>query len=250
MRKTAIVDIGAAPIDGPPTYKAMLDAGQCTVVGFEPQPKMLEELHRAAGPNETYRSDVIGDGLTHTLYVAAYPGMTSILPLDQAALGMFQKVSDGSRTVATFNVPTSRLDDVIFPEQHCDFLRMDVQGAEAMILDNAHETLKNTVAIQLEMSWIPVYAGQLNIGEMDLKLRSLGFMPHKCIGVRSRAIAGSVNPQESQLLEGDFTYIRDLRSPLTAEQIHHLGMLAWYVFGSGDLHSRCANQLEQMRKAA
>ncbi len=247
MRKTAIIDIGAAPLDGPATYKAMLDAGLCTVVGFEPQPEQLAALEKIQGPDETYMGVVIGDGHQHTLRVAAYPGMTSLLPLDQAALGMFQKVSEGSRITKEFLVQTFSLDML---GKHCDFLRMDVQGSEAMIIDNAHETLRDAVAVQLEMSWIPVYVGQLNIGEMDLKLRSLGFMPHKCIGVRSRAIAGSVNPQESQLLEGDFTYIRDLRGPLSREQVYHLGQLAWHVFQSGDLHRRCVNQLEQMRQAA
>ncbi len=243
MRKTAIIDIGAAPIDGPQTYEPMLSAGLCTVIGFEPQPEMLARLSKTAGPDETYYSTAIGDGGPHTLHTSAYPGMTSLLPLDMAALSMFQMVSTGSRQVAETVVETARLDDLGHP---CDFLRMDVQGAEAMIIDHAHETLAGAVAVQLEMSWIPVYVGQLPIGEMDVKLRGLGFMPHKCIGVRSRAIAGSVNPQESQLLEGDFVYIRDLRTAMTVDQLHHLGMLALHVFGSGDLHRRCANQLEMM----
>jgi hypothetical protein len=37
-RPTAIVDIGANPIDGDPPYKPMLQKGLCRVTGFEPQP--------------------------------------------------------------------------------------------------------------------------------------------------------------------------------------------------------------------
>jgi len=36
-RLTAVLDIGANPIDGEPPYKGMLAAGLCTVTGFEPQ---------------------------------------------------------------------------------------------------------------------------------------------------------------------------------------------------------------------
>ncbi len=215
------------------------------MVGFEPQPEMLAALQ--GGREKVYHPDVVADGKRHTLRIAEYPGMTSLLPIDPDAMGMFRSVSTGARIVDEYEVETVRLDDLHLP---CDLLRMDVQGAEAMILDNAHETLADAVAIELEMSWIPIYKGQLSIGEMDSKLRALGFMPHRCVGVRKRMLAGSTYPQESQLMEGDFTYIRDLRSDMTAEQLHHLGMLAWYVFFSGDLHHRCMNQIERMKEAA
>ncbi len=247
MRLTSIIDIGAAPIDGPPTYKPMLDAGLCTVTGFEPQQKMLEALRAKAGPNETYHPYVVADGKRHTLRVAEYAGMTSLLRIDRDAMSMFRSVSTGARIVDKYEVETVRLDDL---NLSCDFLRMDVQGSEEMILDNAHKTLVSAVAIELEMSWIPIYKGQLHLGDMDRKLRALGFMPHRCVGVRNRMLAGSKYPQESQLMEGDFTYIRDLRGEMTAEQLYHLGMLAWYVFFSGDLHHYCMNKVAQMKEAA
>ncbi len=37
-RLTAVVDVGANPIDGVPPYRPLLAKGLCTVVGFEPQP--------------------------------------------------------------------------------------------------------------------------------------------------------------------------------------------------------------------
>ena len=53
-RPTVIVDIGANPIDGEPPYKAMLEAGLCEVIGFEPQPEALARLREAATAKETY----------------------------------------------------------------------------------------------------------------------------------------------------------------------------------------------------
>ena len=43
-RLTAVVDIGANPIDGEPPYREMLRKGLCNVTGFEPQPEALASL--------------------------------------------------------------------------------------------------------------------------------------------------------------------------------------------------------------
>jgi len=49
-RLTAVVDIGANPIDGDPPYHEMLRKGLCTVTGFEPQPDALASLLQRKGP--------------------------------------------------------------------------------------------------------------------------------------------------------------------------------------------------------
>ncbi len=52
-RLTAIVDIGANPIDGDPPYKSMLQVRLCRVVGFEPQPEALAALNARKSDHET-----------------------------------------------------------------------------------------------------------------------------------------------------------------------------------------------------
>src|SRR2546430_12444140 len=49
-RLTAVVDVGANPIDGDPPYSAMLAAGLCEVTGFEPQASALQRLGQKNGP--------------------------------------------------------------------------------------------------------------------------------------------------------------------------------------------------------
>ncbi len=61
-RLTAVVDIGANPIDGDPPYKEMLAAGLCTVIGFEPQADALAALNRRRTPRERYLPYAVGDG--------------------------------------------------------------------------------------------------------------------------------------------------------------------------------------------
>ena len=88
-RLTAIVDIGANPIDGDPPYKKMLEAGLCHVTGFEPQRQALDELLRNKGSHEHYLPYAVGDGKPHTLNICKASGMTSLLEPDKNILELF-----------------------------------------------------------------------------------------------------------------------------------------------------------------
>src|ERR1041385_6261318 len=88
-RLTAVVDIGANPIDGDPPYKAMLEAGLCAVTGFEPQAAALERLEQKKGPHERYLPYALGDGSERTLHVCELEGMTSLLVPDPGHLALF-----------------------------------------------------------------------------------------------------------------------------------------------------------------
>ena len=68
---TAVVDIGANPIDAEPPYKQMLAGGLCTVTGSEPQASALAELERRKGPLERYLPLAVGDGTERVLRVCA-----------------------------------------------------------------------------------------------------------------------------------------------------------------------------------
>src|ERR1700728_4243391 len=73
-RRTAIVDVGANPIDGEPPYKAMLAAGLCEVTGFEPQVQALARLEQKKGPFERYLPYALADGTQRTLHVCELEG--------------------------------------------------------------------------------------------------------------------------------------------------------------------------------
>jgi len=88
-RLTAVVDVGANPIDGDPPYKAMLAAGLCEVTGFEPQAGALERLERKKGPRERYLPYALADGTERVLHVCELEGMTSLLVPEPAHLALF-----------------------------------------------------------------------------------------------------------------------------------------------------------------
>ena len=240
-RLTSIVDAGANPIDGEPPYKAMLAAGLCTVTGFEPQAAALSRLEQSKGPGERYLPYALGDGTERTLHVCALEGMTSLLDPDPAQLALFNLFPAWGTVKERIAVPTRRLDDIA-EIAHLDFLKMDVQGAEREILAHGRAKLKETVAIQTEVSFVPLYRGQAPLGEIDLMMRELGFLPHCVTGTKIWPISPMVvgdkpNRGIRQLLETDMVYVRDFSRPgnMSMEQWKHLALVAHHCYGSYDL---------------
>src|ERR1700745_1968334 len=88
-RRTAIVDVGANPIDGDPPYKAMLAAGLCEVIGFEPQAEALARLEQRRGPHERNLTYALGDGTETTLNICELEGMTSLKVPEPRHLALF-----------------------------------------------------------------------------------------------------------------------------------------------------------------
>src|ERR1051325_10323919 len=190
-RLTAVVDIGANPIDGDPPYKAMLAAGLCQVTGFEPQGAALAKLEQSKGPHEQYLPYAVGDGTERTLHVCELEGMTSLLVPDPAHLALFNLFPTWGTVKQQIPITTRKLDDIA-EITALDFLKMDVQGAEREVLAHGRTKLADTVAIQTEVSFVPLYKDQPSFGDMDLALRALGFLPHCVTGTKIWPIAPMV----------------------------------------------------------
>lgn len=251
-RLTAIVDIGANPIDGEPPYKAMLAAGLCEVTGFEPQPAALQKLDRAKGPRERYLPYVLADGTERMLHVCELEGMTSLLVPDPAHLALFNLFPTWGTVKQRIPVKTRKLDEIA-EIAAMDFLKMDVQGAEREVLAHGHAKLKNTVVVQTEVSFVPLYQDQPSFGDMDLALRNLGFLPHSVTGTKIWPIAPMVvgdapNRGIRQLLETDMVYVRNFSEPgaMSAEQWKHLALVAHHCYGSYDLALKAILALMQL----
>lgn len=246
---TIVVDIGANPIDGAPPYKAMLESGICRVIGFEPQPEALEQLRNAATPLETYLPDVVADGENARLHVCSASGMTSLLQPDEDQLALFNLFPQLGTVLETRDVSTVRLDD-IEAIKDLDFLKIDVQGSELTVFSHGRECLKGAVALQTEVSFVPLYVNQPTFGEVDTILRELDFIPHRFMNMKRWALSptefgGNPRYPGNQLLEADIVYVRNFASlpAMPSEKIKHLALLAHYVFGSLDLANRALIEL-------
>jgi FkbM family methyltransferase len=246
-RLTAVVDIGANPIDGAPPYRPMLDRSICTVVGFDPQASAIKLLRRKEGRLETYLPYAIGDGSVQTLHLCAEPGMTGFLKPDAQTLSLFPRLPEFGQVIATEKMQTRALDSIQEIEA-LDFLKVDVQGSELAVFRSGKKRLAEAVVIQTEVSFLPLYEGQPTLGILDIELRSQGFIPHAQIACRRWGLSTMpAGGEANQILEADFVYVRDFRKPdlFAEEQLKHLALIAHHCYRSFDLAQFCLLALEE-----
>ena len=247
-RPTSIIDVGANPINEAP-YSTLLRAGACHVTGFEPQPEAFAELQRIKGPLETYHPHAIGDGSTQTLHIYASGGLTSIFPPHLPGLAALGRPR-WARVLERIALQTLALDAI--PDlAPCDLLKIDIQGGEKLVFDNATRTLSNAVAVIVELRYMQLYEGEPMAGGVDESLRQQGFMLHKLMFNKSQPMphsqAARLNRRRTadQLIDGDAVYLRHPGriADFTDAQVMHLALLAAGVF---DSHSTALYAVDEL----
>lgn len=271
-----VVDIGANPINEVPPYTPLLRAGLAEVVGFEPNPEALAELNAKKGPNERYLPFAVGDGGRHVLRVCASSGMTSLLPPNAELLGYFHGFPHWGRVVEEIEVDTVRLDD-LEDVGAIDYLKIDIQGGELMVFENATESLRSCLAIHTEVEFLPLYVGQPLFAEIDQFMRRHGFVLHtmqplvkravaplsggecpdlgpafgtthaEAVRIMENAFGGNPHAGLNQILWTDALFVRDFTklSLLDAEQLARYALLLHDLYGSYDLALRALMELDR-----
>lgn len=251
-----IADIGAAYIGTQPPYKLLLDTGLARFNAFEADARQHAALRAAYGERIRLFGDAVGDGKTHMLHLAApESGMTSLLKPSAAHLAFFNGFDRFGAVQSVQPIATRRLDDIDgVPD--LDYLKMDIQGAELMALEGGEARLARCVAIQLEVSFMPLYENQPSFGDIDVWMRAHGFVPHAFAELKRWSIApilrnNDIREPFNQLLEADLVYMRDPVTPgvLDTEMTRRLILIAHYVYGSIDLAGRLVQGLAQTGQA-
>lgn len=105
--------------------------------------------------------------------IAANSFSSSILPM----LDSHRSAAPHSSYLYIEKAPLRRLDDVLSTPAgaHNIFLKLDVQGFESQVLAGAVQTLSRALAVQLEMSLVPLYDGEVLIQQMCAEMCRLGF---------------------------------------------------------------------------
>jgi FkbM family methyltransferase len=240
--RVKIVDIGANPIDGDPTpYAMLLRGGHADLIGFEPNPEALAELNAKKGPNEVYLPYAIGDGKRHTLNLCVSSGMTSLLTPNPDVLNLFHGFPLWGTVMSTAEIDTQRLDDI--PEtEGVDLVKIDIQGGELMVFQNATERLADALVIQTEVEFLPLYVDQPLFGDIDVFLRAQGFVFHRFISTVSRTIQpmlvqDNIYAGLSQTVWADAVFVRDFSrlSRLSPRQLLAMAAILHDCYRSYDL---------------
>lgn len=190
-----IIDVGSREMPGTPLHAPLL-AGGATVIGFDyPQ--------------------IIGDGGEGEFRFTRGPLNCSLLEPNLAVLSRFGRLAPLFEVARTERVQTTRLDDI--PAcRDAQYLKLDVQGAEAMVLAGATETLKSVLVVQTEVCFLPLYVDQPLFADLDRILAAHGFRFFSFVYLMTlgaEANGGVVDPDGMrQMLWGDAVYLRDADS--------------------------------------
>ncbi len=132
---------------------------------------------------------------------------------------------------------TVKLDDLVDP---IDFLKMDAQGAELMVINGARFQIANAVCVHTEVSFVPLYAGQPMFGDIDRALVHLGFLFHTFREFHLQRIGDAVS-QCRQVTQADAVYFRDFTKidALSARERETMATIAELCYGSYDLAQLC-----------
>jgi len=247
-----IMDIGAAAINEDPAYTNLMTAGFAHLHAFEGDDRQIKGIRDKYGDLVTIYTDFLFDGTVRDFYQAsAASGMSSLFKPNADVLAFFNEFISFGEVKDVSKVKTVRLDDVKkLPE--LDFIKLDIQGAELCVLQNGRNKLKNVLAVQIKVSFFPLYESQPTFGEVDMWMRSQGFMPHCFLDIKKWSISptifgGNFRIGGNQLLESDIVYVRNplLLSTMSEERLKVFCWLSHYLFKSTDL---CVHILRELMK--
>ncbi len=248
-RMPLIADIGANPLNVP-VYKPLMDSGLCAVVGFEPQKEAYQKLLASENPREHYMNFALGDGAKHRLNVYRESGLSSVYDIDPMSTEVLSRNARRAERLFYQEFETIRLDDVPnLPK--IDLVKIDVQGAEAMVLSNGVRTLSHAVCVIAEVRFFPLYEEEPALDQLLKVLRENGFLLHRFLHLKSQTIqnssSGNINRRRnsSQLLDGDAVFLPDIRrlNERPSEDLKSLALIADAVLQSHDLCLHCLDLL-------
>ncbi|MCE9620190.1 MAG: FkbM family methyltransferase [Planctomycetes bacterium] len=236
-----ILDIGASHVGTDPPYKELLTSGLGRLIGFEPNEAACEKLRQMFGPPHQFFPYFIGDGKAATYYETNWVATGSLFRPNTKLLEKFNMLHELTTPVAEHPVQTTRLDDVQGIGD-VDFIKLDIQGSELSVLQNAQRVLKDATVVQVEVEFVPMYENQPLFADVDIFMRSQGFAFHAFPMFGSRCFKPLVvdaNPMQglNQCLWSDATYVRDWMKldELSPDKLGKFAVLCADIIKSPDL---------------
>ena len=240
-RRPRIVDIGAQML----SFEAHIytPLGRLTpldIIGFDPLEQRMAERRAAEPPDGlTLLPHAIADGGQHVLHINNDDATSSLFPLNLAHNAAFNHLQT-LRTLRTETVQTHRLDEAV-PAGPVDFLKLDIQGSEAMALRSGSATLARTAVVHCEVAFAPIYLGQPLFGEIQEILAGHGFdLVDLLHPARYHYPATSNAPAADRLLWAEAVFFRRTADATTlaaqalvAEVIYRKPSLARHLMGLG-----------------
>ena len=201
LRVDTVVDVGANIGQYSSSLRASGFRGR--IVSCEPLSDAFAALAKraASDPGWTAVHTAVGDKPgTLEINVAANSFSSSVLPMADA----HREAAPGSEFVGSQTVPVTTVEDLV-REQDIEpartFLKIDTQGYESRVLDGAGDLVGRFPAVQLELSFVPLYEGQDLFGDLTARMERAGYGLF-CIET------GFGDPRTGRMLQADGLFVR------------------------------------------
>ena len=198
-----LIDVGAS--EG--NFTATVDeyCGIRRAVLFEPQPKHAADLKKQFSSSQfnIYGCALADKAGSIEMEILNWDQSSSILPIKRS-VGGSDKVID-LRVREKVRVDVRTLDDVLNEIgwiDSVDLLKIDVQGAELLVLKGASECLKRTRLVWTEVSFRELYEGAAVFSEVYQFMETRGF--------RLLALAEGFRGEGLELLQADALFAAQL----------------------------------------
>ena len=173
----AVLDVGAAGGDFARKLRSSGYRGE--IVSFEPHTASFQALTRAAAGDAHWRTmqTAVGDReRLADLHISGTAVSSSLLPMEPLHVETIPASAYEGRETVRIRPLDALVADLPEPLRAGPFyLKIDVQGYEAQVLDGAPNTLTHVAAVEIEVSLRPLYRGSTLFRDMLARLDALGF---------------------------------------------------------------------------
>ena len=187
------------------------------LLGFEPDEReynrLVESSRAEHSSNAFFNTALHNRRGALRLNVARDRGLSSIFEPNREFLDAFP---DASRfdTVDVQQVEADALDDQLRTREMADidFLKVDTQGSELLVLQGASTALASSVTgVEVEVEFSPIYKDQPLFADVDTFLRGLGFLLFDLRPCYWKRSAGrSLGGPRGQVIWADALYLKSL----------------------------------------
>ncbi|MEE2761185.1 MAG: FkbM family methyltransferase [Pseudomonadota bacterium] len=240
--KLTVLDVGAMTVGtNGAAYASLYPMENLRVIGFEPNEMECQKLNENNDPRFQFFPYFAGDGGSATYFETNMTMTGSIFEPNSLLLEKFQNLAELTSVVDTHKVETRRIDD-IEGLSDVDYFKIDVQGSELLIFENATKVLQTTTVVHVEVAFVEMYSNQPLFADIDIFMRGQGFQFHTFANYGSRCfkplvVSGNINKGLNQRLWADVVYVRDFMTLdiHPAEKLLKMAVILNDVYQSFDL---------------
>jgi FkbM family methyltransferase len=169
-----VYDIGAAKGNFTTMMAKMSKVGK--IYAFEPLPESFKKLENRSRPYSKIDCFNLALGNTNGkshIYESDHPDSSSLLPFGELNKIEFPNIRRNQKR----EIQVARLDDLVKEQQLSlpNFVKIDVQGFENLVLIGGENTIRHAQYCMLEMSLLPLYEGSPLFDDLYQMMKNFGF---------------------------------------------------------------------------